>query len=73
MKISIQVKPNSTKGPLVEPQPDGVLIVYVREIASEGKANTALVKLLSDYLNIPKTRISIIRGHNSRHKVIEVL
>jgi len=72
MKINIRIKPNSKKGPLVEKQADGSLIVYVREIAVDGKANQAVVKLLSKYLNTPKTSITILKGHTSRHKLIEI-
>jgi len=72
MKLNIQVKPNSTKGPLVELQPDGSLIVYIREIAADEQANTALIKVLAKHLNVPKSQIKIIRGQTSRHKIIEV-
>jgi len=72
MKISVVIKPNSTKGPLVEAQMDGSLIVYIREIAADGKANEALIKLLAKYYNVPKTSVTIIRGHTSRHKMVEL-
>lgn len=72
MKLTILIKPNSAKGPLVESQPDGSLIVYIREIAADGQANTALIKVLAKHLDVPKSRIKIIRGQISRHKIIEV-
>lgn len=73
MKISAVVKPNSSKGPLVEPRADGSYLIYVREAAIEGQANEALIKALAKYLDIPKTSLKIIRGLNSRHKLIERL
>lgn len=72
MKINISVKPNSKKGSLLEAQDDGSMVVYIREIAADGKANEALIKLLAKHYSVPKTRISIIRGHNSRHKTISI-
>ncbi len=72
MKLNITIKPNSTKGPLIEMQDDGSLVVYVREIAADGKANEALIKLLAKHYKVPKTNITILRGHASRHKVVEV-
>lgn len=72
MKINVTVKPNSTKGPLVEPQADGSLVIYIHEIAADGQANEALIKLLAKHYDVPKTRIEIIRGHSSKHKLIEV-
>lgn len=72
MKINVVIKPNSTKGPLVEKQADGSLIVYIREIAADGEANEALIKLLAKHYDVPKTSITIIRGHTSRHKLINI-
>ena len=72
MRINITVKPNSTKGPLVEIQNDGSLIVYIREIASDGQANKSLIKILSNHFDVPKTSVKIIRGLASRKKVIEI-
>ena len=72
MRLTITVKPNSKRGPLVEQQPDGSLIVYLREIPADGQANEALVKLLATHYRIPKTSVEIMRGHTSRHKVVEL-
>lgn len=72
IKITATVKPNSTKGPLIETRPDGSLIVYIREIAADDQANEALIKLLAKHYNVPKTRITIIRGQTSRHKLIQI-
>lgn len=72
MKVEITIKPGNTKGPLVVTQPDGSLVVYVRQIASDGQANEALIKLLAKHFDVPKTRIQILRGHTSRHKLIEI-
>jgi uncharacterized protein YggU (UPF0235/DUF167 family) len=73
MKVNILIKPNSTKGPLVELQPDGSLTVYVKEVAIENKANEALIKVLSKYYNKPKSNIKIVRGFTGRNKIIEIV
>lgn len=72
LKLSIVVKPNSTKGPLIIPQPDGSLIIYAREIASDGQANEAVIRLISKHFKIPKNKVRIIRGQTSKHKLIEM-
>lgn len=72
MILKITVKPNSKKGPLLELQTDGSITVFIREIAAENKANTAVVKLLSKYFKTPKSNIKILKGHTSRHKTIEI-
>lgn len=73
MKITVTVKPNSKKPPHVETRDDGSLIACVREVAADGKANEALIKMLAEYYGVAKTRVSIIRGHTSRRKVVEIL
>jgi len=71
MKVNIHIKPNSKKGPLVEATGDG-LVVFVREVAADNQANEALIKLLSKYYGVPKSRVKIIRGHTGRQKVVEI-
>lgn len=72
MKYTVWLKPNSRKGPLVEPQDDGSLIVYVRQPAVENKANQALVELLAEHFSKPKTAVKIVRGQTSRQKIVEI-
>lgn len=72
MKIAVHVKPNSKKGPLVQPDLFGNLLVFVREPAVDGKANRAVVELLADYFKLPKTNITLIRGATTRTKVFEI-
>jgi len=72
VKINATIKPNSTKGPLIEPQADGSLVIYIREIAAEGQANEALIKLLAKHYKVPKTQIQILRGQTGRHKLIQI-
>lgn len=71
MLISVTVKPNSKKGPLVVNNPDGSLTVFLREKPHDGEANTALLKLLADHFSVPKTSLKLKSGATSRHKLIE--
>ena len=72
MILSVQVKPNSKKGPLVEPSADGALTVYLREPAAEGAANEALIRAIAEYLSVPKSCVSIKSGHTSRKKLLRI-
>lgn len=72
MKVTVRVKSSSKKGQFVQPGLDGELLVHVREPAIDGKANRAVIELLSDYYNVPKTRIEIVRGLTNPIKVIRV-
>ena len=49
-----------------------ILRVRVTAPPREGRANEALLALMAQELNRPKSDLSIIRGHSSRHKVISI-
>ncbi|MBR6964767.1 DUF167 domain-containing protein [Candidatus Saccharibacteria bacterium] len=71
MIYQITVKTGSKKGPLVEKTGDG-LTIFLREKPHDGEANAALIKLLADYFDVPKTSIVIKSGAKSHHKIIEI-
>lgn len=76
MKINVAVKPNSKKGPKVEEAGDvrrpAEVVVYVREVAADGAANEALIRILAKHYGVPKSRVKIIRGQTARRKLVEV-
>lgn len=70
--IAVIAKPNSRKGPLVEAADDGALTVYVREPATEGKANKAIALVLAKHLGVPKSSVVLVSGAMSRTKRFRV-
>jgi len=66
-RIEIRVIPNSDDERVIEAEP---LIVRVKEPATKGKANKAVVKLLSRYFN---ANVKIVSGMKSRRKIVEIL
>lgn len=66
--VVVKVKPGSRTGPLVETGPDGLLTIYVREPAVDGRANAAVTRLLADHLGLPKSRVELVSGATSRQK-----
>jgi len=64
--LEVKVVPGAKEESVVEGEP---LVVKVRERAEKGKANEAVIKLLSRYF---KAKVRIIRGEKSRHKVVEI-
>jgi len=73
MDVRVYVKPGSGKGPLVQADGDGLLTVYVRERAVDGKANEAVVTVLAKHHQVPKSHITLVRGTASRHKVLRIV
>jgi len=71
MKLHVTVHPNSRK-PRIVSNEHGTLDIYVSQPATEGKANTAVIAILADYLNTSKSRIALLRGVKSKKKVFEV-
>ena len=47
--------------------------VKVDARAEGGRANRRLVELLSEHLQVPRSRIAIVTGARSREKLVEVL
>lgn len=47
---------------------DGMLKVSVTQAAEKGKANKALIAVLSRQLRLPKSQIELIAGHTSPQK-----
>jgi uncharacterized protein (TIGR00251 family) len=70
-RISLRVYPNAPRNQVVGLS-DGVLAVRVAAPPVKGQANRELVSFLSQLLGVNKGRLSIIRGHTSRNKLISV-
>lgn len=49
------------------------LTIYVTAVAEKGKANQAVIRLLAEHLQVPTSRLTILRGETSRTKVIGIL
>jgi len=69
-QITVRVTPRARRN-AIETQPDGTFRIYTTAAPADGDANAAVIKMLARHLNVPKTSITIIRGHTSRDKVIE--
>ena len=70
-EIAVRVTPKASRDRiLVE---DDAIRVYVTTVPEDGKANKAVVKLLSKALGVPKTRLDLIRGATSRDKVFRIV
>jgi len=70
--VTVQVKPGSSKGPLVETADDGSLTIYVRERAVDGKATEAVVRVLAEHFSVPRSRVELVSGASSRVKRFRV-
>ncbi len=71
-RINIKVTPRSSRNEIIGEMLDGTLKVKLTAAPVDGGANEALIKLLSDVWDVPKSKITIIKGKTSRNKTIEI-
>jgi len=71
VKINVKVTPNAKKPGIIEEQ--GVINVKINAPAKEGKANKSLIKMLSAYFSVSKSRIKILKGESSRNKIVDII
>ncbi|PIR67015.1 MAG: hypothetical protein COU51_00825 [Parcubacteria group bacterium CG10_big_fil_rev_8_21_14_0_10_36_14] len=70
MLINIKVIPNAKREQIKKTESG--LRVYVNTPPEGGRANKAVIKLLSKELDVPKSKIEIISGEKSREKIIKI-
>lgn len=68
--LTVRVTPKASRNVVEEVA--GRLRVLVTVVPEDGKANKAVVKLLSTALGISKSRLTLTQGATSRDKVFRV-
>lgn len=74
--LHIKATPSSSKtkisGIFTDEKNQQHLKVNLAAIPEDGKANEALIKFLSKTLEIPRSKIEILRGKNNRNKIVKI-
>ena len=70
MIFTVRVMPRAGRS-LVREEGAG-LKVYLTQPPAQGRANLELIAILSEYLRVKKRNIEIIKGHNSRNKLVKI-
>ncbi|MEO8480677.1 MAG: DUF167 domain-containing protein [Acidobacteriota bacterium] len=71
-RIDVRVIPRSSKD-LVAGLRDSRLLVRVTAPPVDHAANDAVVRVLADALDVSKSAVSVVAGHTTRNKVIQVV
>ena len=71
MQIKVKVIPKSSMN-LVETEIDGTLKVKLTSAPEKGKANQKLVEVLAEHYNVKKSAVTILKGHKSKIKLVDV-
>lgn len=70
--VEVHVKPGSRGGDRVVEGEDGVLTLWVRERAVDGRATEAAASLLAQHLGVRRRDVALVSGAASRHKRFRV-
>ena len=72
MKIPLKVVPGASRDEIAG-WLGNRLKIRVTAPPESGKANAAVIKILSAQLNIPKSSVSIISGSTAPQKIVEII
>ena len=71
-RITIKVLPRSSRNMIDGPLEDGSYRVKITAAPVDGEANKKVIAFLSKEWNIPKSKITIVKGETSKDKIIEI-
>lgn len=69
--FDVKITPRASRTSL-ELCADGILYARVNAAPVDGAANRALLKLIAESLRIKPSRVSLVSGHQSRHKRVRI-
>lgn len=76
VRLLVRLTPKSSRDAIegAKPDSDGKvhLAARVRAVPENGKANKALEMLVAKTLGVPKSAVSVIAGHTSRLKTLQI-
>ena len=72
MFIKVKVISGSKKEDINKKSVDSFEI-KIKEKPEKGQANKAVISVLSEYFNIPKNKVRLIKGPKQKNKIFEVL
>jgi uncharacterized protein YggU (UPF0235/DUF167 family) len=73
--IFIRLTPKSSRdalGGLFQAQDKVYFQARVRSVPEDGRANQALIELLSGELGVPRSTLSLVSGHTARLKTVRI-
>lgn len=71
MKLAVRVIPNARRSEF-SGRRDGEIVLRLNAPAVEGKANKAAVEFIAKHFGIPRSRVILVSGEKTRHKVFEL-
>ncbi len=72
VRLNIRVQPRSSQNKICG-ETNGALKIKITAPPVEGEANQAIIKLLAQWLEIPRANISIAKGETSKNKLVDII
>ena len=72
IRLQVRVRPRA-RANKVEVSDLGDVRVYVTAAPEGGKANRAVIAAMAEAADVPKSRITLVRGRTSSDKVLEII
>jgi len=69
--LTVRVQPRASRQQL-EKISENEFRARLTSVPEKGKANAELLELLADYLDVPVSRLRLVRGETARIKVVEI-
>jgi uncharacterized protein (TIGR00251 family) len=70
-RLRLRVAPGSSRPGIVGRHGDAWKL-RVAEAPERGRANDAVIALLADTLHVPRADVTVVTGHGTRDKVVEL-
>ncbi|NPA50157.1 MAG: YggU family protein [Epsilonproteobacteria bacterium] len=71
--LKIKAQPSSSKSEISSLYGDDAIKIRLAAPAVDGAANKELIKFLSKFFKVPKSKIEIIKGKSSKIKEVKIL
>ncbi len=71
-RLTVRVQPRASVDVVTGFTDDGLLRVRVTEPPVDGRANRAVERLLAKALDVPRSRVTVVRGATARTKTLEI-
>ena len=72
MRITVRVKPGSSRARVGGTYAEGQLVVAVSAPPVDGAANAAVLRAVADALGLRPRQVRLVSGHSARSKVLAV-
>ena len=69
--LAVKLQPRASRTEIDKPHGDE-LKIKVSAPPVDSAANEALIRFLAEQLDCPRSRVELVRGHTSRHKLVKL-